>query len=197
MYKWLVSLHLCQHLVLSTLLEWGCNSYWYIVISHCGFNSHFRNFFFFWSFVFSGRYMRHMEVPRLGVELELQLPAYPPATATPDPSHVCNLHHSSQRARFSTHWARTGIKPVSPRTLVRFVNQWAMTGIPVTLFSVQLCWKGLQIPPSVPLPGFHPPTMFLLLLPRPQTTFSMQVSSLCILFSTCLAILYCLLCFLV
>ena len=36
-----------------------------------------------------------MEVPRLGVYLELQLPAYTTATATPDPSHVCDLHHSS------------------------------------------------------------------------------------------------------
>ena len=38
-----------------------------------------------------------MEVPRLGVESELQLPAY--TTATPDPSPVCNLHHNSQQ-----HW---------------------------------------------------------------------------------------------
>ena len=37
----------------------------------------------------------HMEVPRLGVELELQLPAYVTATATPDLSLVCNLHYSS------------------------------------------------------------------------------------------------------
>ena len=29
-----------------------------------------------------------MEVLRLGVESELQLPAYTTATATPDPSHV-------------------------------------------------------------------------------------------------------------
>ena len=39
-----------------------------------------------------------MEVPRLGVESELQLPAYTTATATPDPSHVCNLHHSHSHA---------------------------------------------------------------------------------------------------
>ena len=32
---------------------------------------------------------------RLGVESELQLTAYTTATATLDPSHVCNLHHSS------------------------------------------------------------------------------------------------------
>ena len=38
-----------------------------------------------------------MEVPRLGVKLELQLPAYTTATATRDPSRVCNLHNSSQQ----------------------------------------------------------------------------------------------------
>ena len=36
-----------------------------------------------------------MDVPRLGVELELQLPAN--ATATADISCVCELHHSSQQ----------------------------------------------------------------------------------------------------
>jgi len=37
-----------------------------------------------------------MEVPRLGAELEPQLPAYviATATATPDPSHICDLHCS-------------------------------------------------------------------------------------------------------
>ena len=51
------------------------------------------NNFFFGLFVFLGMYLQHMELPRLGVELELQLLDY--ATATPDPSGVCNLHHSS------------------------------------------------------------------------------------------------------
>ena len=36
----------------------------------------------------------YMEFPRLGVELELQLPAYTTATATPDLSHICKLHLS-------------------------------------------------------------------------------------------------------
>ena len=40
-----------------------------------------------------------MEFPRLGVELELQLPAYATATATPDLSCICNLHHSSWQHR--------------------------------------------------------------------------------------------------
>ena len=39
----------------------------------------------------------HMEVPRLGVELELQLPTYATATAMPDPSGVCDLRPSSQQ----------------------------------------------------------------------------------------------------
>ena len=38
-----------------------------------------------------------MDVPRQGVKLELQLPAYTTATATQDPSHVCDIHHSSQQ----------------------------------------------------------------------------------------------------
>ena len=36
-----------------------------------------------------------MEVPRLEVELKLQLLAYTPAAATQNPGHICNLHHSS------------------------------------------------------------------------------------------------------
>ena len=46
-------------------------------------------------FVFVGPQLRYMEVPRLGVESELQLPAYATAIAMPDPSHVCDLHYSS------------------------------------------------------------------------------------------------------
>ena len=38
-----------------------------------------------------------MEVPRLGAELELQLPAYTTATAMPDPSLTCDLSHSFQQ----------------------------------------------------------------------------------------------------
>ena len=36
--------------------------------------------------------MWHMEVPRLGVQSELQLLAYATATTMPDLSHVCSLH---------------------------------------------------------------------------------------------------------
>ena len=38
--------------------------------------------------------MQHMEVPGIGVRLELQLLASATATAVWDLSHICNLHHS-------------------------------------------------------------------------------------------------------
>ena len=41
-----------------------------------------------------------MQVPRLGVESELQLQAYATAIATRDSSHVCNLRHSSWQHQF-------------------------------------------------------------------------------------------------
>ena len=53
-------------------------------------------FIFCVSFVFLGPHLRHMELPRLGVESELKLPAYTTATATQDLSCACDLHHSSQ-----------------------------------------------------------------------------------------------------
>ena len=46
---------------------------------------------------FLGPHPRQVEVLRLGVEWELQLPAYTTATAMQDLSHICDLHHSSQR----------------------------------------------------------------------------------------------------
>ena len=43
-------------------------------------------FFFLW----------RLEFPSLGIESELQLPAYATATAMWEPSHVYHLHHSSR-----------------------------------------------------------------------------------------------------
>ena len=56
-----------------------------------------RLFFFLLFFVFSGLHLVHIEVPRLGDESELQLPAYTTATEMLDQSLVCDLHHSSQQ----------------------------------------------------------------------------------------------------
>jgi len=49
--------------------------------------------------VFLGPHLWRMEVPRLEVELELQLPVYPTATAMPDLSCILDLHPRSRQ-----HW---------------------------------------------------------------------------------------------
>ena len=61
----------------------------------------FLSFFyiFLFRFAFLGPHLWHMEVPRLGVQLELQLPAYTTTTAMQDPSRICDLQHSSWQRR--------------------------------------------------------------------------------------------------
>ena len=56
-------------------------------------------FIYLLSFVFFGPCPQPVEVPRLGVKSELQLPAYTTATAIQDLSLVCDLHHSSQQGQ--------------------------------------------------------------------------------------------------
>ena len=54
-------------------------------VSACG-------IFFFFFLLFRAT---HADVPRLGVESELQLPAHTAATATPGLSPICDLHRNS------------------------------------------------------------------------------------------------------
>ena len=90
-------------------------------------------FIYLFSFVFLGPHPRHMEVPRLGVQSELQLMAYATATATPDPSHICTYTTAHSNAGFLTHWTRPAIKPESSQMLDGFVNLWDTTGTPCFL----------------------------------------------------------------
>ena len=85
-----------------------------------------------------------MEVPRLGLHAELQLPAY--TTAMPDSSHICDLHHSSQQ-----HWI------LNPRGKARDRTSWILVGFVTTepreLLSSQLLknlWLLLQWPKGSP-----------------------------------------------
>ena len=55
--------------------------------------------FLFIFFAFVGLHQGHMEVPRLRVKSERQLPACTTATARWDLSHVCDLHQSSWQRR--------------------------------------------------------------------------------------------------
>ena len=94
-----------------------------------------KSFFFFFSIIL-GMHPWHMEVSRLGVKSEIQLPAYTTTTAMWDPSCICDLHHSPWQHRPFMHWARPGIEPISSWVLVGFVNPWATMGTPnILLFS--------------------------------------------------------------
>ena len=56
--------------------------------------------FFFFFLPFLWPQLQHTEIPRVGRGwLELQPPPYTTATATPDPSCLCDLHHSSWQHR--------------------------------------------------------------------------------------------------
>ena len=90
---------------------------------------------FFVCFCILGLYLWHMEVPRLRVKSELQLPTYTTATATWDPSCICDLTTAHSNARSLTHGARPGINPASSWILVGFVTHWATTGTPHWVFS--------------------------------------------------------------
>jgi len=50
-------------------------------------------------FFFSQPHLWHLDVPRLEVQSEMQLPVYTTATATPDPSCICEQCCSSQQFR--------------------------------------------------------------------------------------------------
>ena len=60
--------------------------------------------------------------PRLGVESELQLLAYATATARPDPTHSCDLHHSSRQCQSLNPLSKAGIEPATSWILVRFIT---------------------------------------------------------------------------
>ena len=53
----------------------------------------------------------YVEVPRLGVQLEPQLPAYATAIATQDLSCICNLQHSSWQ-----HWILSPVSEAKDQT---------------------------------------------------------------------------------
>ena len=63
-----------------------------------------------------------MEVPGLGVKLEVQLLAYTTATAMWDPSCLCDLHHSSWQHPILNPLGEARDQTSSSWILVRFVS---------------------------------------------------------------------------
>ena len=101
---------------LSTNLEWALTTHqicWHLGLRPPGEINFVLFWLFFFNWVFLWLHPRHMEVPRLGVELELQLLAYSTATAMQDPSHVYDLHHSSRQ-----HWILNPLIKVRNQTCV-------------------------------------------------------------------------------
>ena len=85
---------------------------------------------FFLGGVFLGLQPWHMEVSRLGVELELYPPACTTTTATRDLSFVCDIHQSSQQ-----HWILNPLSKARNRTCLlmdasQICFRWATKGIP-------------------------------------------------------------------
>ena len=86
-----------------------------------------------------------MEVPRLAVELELQLPAYTTATAMPDLNHICDLCCSS--------WQCQILNPLSKardQTCILMDTSWVLNPLShnrnLSPPSVYLC--GHVLPPK-------------------------------------------------
>ena len=80
----------------------------------------------FFFFCFLGPHLQHMEVPRLGVESELQLLAF---TTTQDPSGTATYTTAHGNAGSLTHWVRPRIEPAFSWILVRFITaepQWEL-----------------------------------------------------------------------
>ena len=84
----------------------------------------------FFFFFFSGPHTWHVEIPRWGVESELQLPAYATATATPDPSCVWDLHCSSRQHRILNQ-----LREARDRTQILVDTSW-----------VSYCWATMGTP---------------------------------------------------
>ena len=60
-----------------------------------------------------------MDIPRLGVESELQVPAYTTATAMPDPSLICDLYPSIWQ-----HWILNPLSEARDQTRVLMDISW-------------------------------------------------------------------------
>ena len=77
---------------------------------------------FFFSFFFLGSHLPHMEVPRRGIQFEMQLLAFGTAIATRDLSHICNLRCSSWQHWILNSLSKARIEPPFSWILVGFVT---------------------------------------------------------------------------
>ena len=132
-YKWdhVVSVFLClvyfnKHNVLQVNLTNG-KIFYFLRLNNIPYKQ--AAYFIYLYFSFLGPHPWRMDVPRLGVELELQPPATATATAMPDPNHIWTYATAQGNAEYLTYWVRPGIEPASSQLLGRFVTaepQWEL-----------------------------------------------------------------------
>ena len=72
-----------------------------------------------------------MEIPRQGMELELQLPAYIIGTETPGLRHICDLHHYWQQNQILNPWSGTKDRTCILMDTSQVRYQWATMETPV------------------------------------------------------------------
>ena len=101
-------------------------------------------------YLFLGPHLQHMEVPRLGVQLELQLPAYPKPQQGWNwvRSAIYNTAHCN--ARSLTHWAGPGVELESSWILVGWVSAEPRRELP-QLYNTKFRWKNIIKGDTYPL----------------------------------------------
>ena len=105
---------------------------------------HYYYYYYYYYFGFLGPHSWHMEVPRLGVVSESWPLAYTTATATSDPSCICNLYLSSQQCQILNplREARYGICNLLVPSLMHF--HCATMGTPDFRYYVIFFSRGLR-----------------------------------------------------
>ena len=94
-------------------------------------------FIYFWGACFLGDLPWHREVPRLGVESELQLPAHTTATAMPDLKRVCSLHHSSRQCQILNPLRKARDQTFILMDTSWVCYHWAIAATPTLLFFIE------------------------------------------------------------
>ena len=119
-------------------VRWYMSILFYLCIYFYSFLSLlFFCFFFGFCPFFLGLHPQHMEISRLGVELELQPMLQLQQCGIWAVPATCTTAHGNTGSLI--HWARAGIQPASSWILVRFINRWATTG---TSIQVNFSSKG-------------------------------------------------------
>ena len=124
-----------QTLLMNEAMETGHTSllFWVALL-------HSLFFFFFFFFFFLGPQLWHMEIPRLGVELNQSYSCCP----TPQPQQLgiwaafVTYVAAHSNAGSLTHWVSPGIKPTFSWILVRCLTCYARAGTPALVLKTLL-----------------------------------------------------------